>query len=414
MNGNQGGGEADGIGVEAHSRAENFLQLIQQLLLLIKDIPTEEITLALPESGDDQLKSWYNAMFDVLKRCEMMVSGPFMSLLSSHLSEHASRKAATELMGQVQDTLACCFGLMSDYEPTLHERIKKRITSSTGTVRNEYESIVDNEARVQRLRGRLCRLAIYPRNHLEDSIRKMVHDLVIFSEGHGESVYLQVEDGFRRDIAEGTEVAFPCRTVRQISLRLEQMRFAGVVPSHRETRALTIDNVEGLKQWFYVMEDVVAEFDLLTKLLPLKFEQKYESAKLDKIKQVTMEIQGIVAPHAEWASRHQDAIYPRMADNVTRVLNTIPDDGLDEVETYEYERVIRDENEVQTGLASLLNAPLAVYRRLRGALREVTQIIAEFHKENLDLMSLAPLSKRRRTEPGADGPRNINPYAQYD
>jgi hypothetical protein len=242
----------------------------------------------------------------------------------------------------------------------------------------------------------------------------MVHDLVIFSEGHGESVYLQVEDGFRRDIAEGTEVAFPCRTVRQISLRLEQMRFAGVVPSHRETRALTIDNVEGLKQWFYVMEDVVAEFDLLTKLLPLKFEQKYESAKLDKIKQVTMEIQGIVAPHAEWASRHQDAIYPRMADYVTRVLNTIPDDGLDEVETYEYERVIRDENEVQTGLASLLNAPLAVYRRLRGALREVTQIIAEFHKENLDLMSLAPLSKRRRTEPGADGPRNINPYAQYD
>jgi hypothetical protein len=103
-----------------------------------------------------------------------------------------------------------------------------------------------------------------------------------------------------------------------------------------------------------------------------------------------------------------------MADNVTRVLNTIPDDGLDEVETYEYERVIRDENEVQTGLASLLNAPLAVYRRLRGALREVTQIIAEFHKENLDLMSLAPPSKRRRTEPGADGPRNINPYAQYD
>jgi hypothetical protein len=300
---------------------------------------------------------------------------------------------------------------MSDYEPTLHERIKRRITSSTGTVRNEYESIVDNEARVQRLRGRLCRLAIYPRNHLEDSIRKMVHDLAIFCEGHGESVYGHFEDRFRRDIAEGSEVAFPCRTARQIVWRLEQMRFAGVVPSERETRVLTIDNVEGLKQWFYVMEDVVAEFDLLTALLPLKFEQTYESAELEKIKQVTMEIREIVVPHAEWASSHQDAIYPLMVDNVTRILNTIPDDGSAEVETYEYERVIRDENAVQTGLASLLVAPLAIYRRLRGSLRKASQTIAVFHRDHLDLTRPR---RRRRTEPRAGGLVNINPYAQYD
>jgi hypothetical protein len=67
-----------------------FMQLIQHLEHLIADIPTEELTLALVDSNEDQLKSWYNAMMDVLKRCEMMLAGPFMSLLSSHLSADSS------------------------------------------------------------------------------------------------------------------------------------------------------------------------------------------------------------------------------------------------------------------------------------------------------------------------------------
>jgi hypothetical protein len=107
MNGYECGSEPGGIGVEAPSRAENFLQLIQQLLLLIEDIPTEEITLALPDSGDDQLKSWYNAMMDVLKRCDLMVSGPFMSLYSSHLSEDTSRTVSRTSTLKLQTYIHC-------------------------------------------------------------------------------------------------------------------------------------------------------------------------------------------------------------------------------------------------------------------------------------------------------------------
>jgi hypothetical protein len=78
------------------------------------------------------------------------------------------------------------------------------------------------------------------------------------------------------------------------------------VPSERETRALTLEDVEGLKQWFYAMEDVVAEFDMLTKLLRLKFEQKYESASLEWIDELVTAIREIVAPNEVWASIHQD------------------------------------------------------------------------------------------------------------
>jgi hypothetical protein len=320
-------------------------------------------------------------------------------------------------MDQVQTALACCFELMSDHseavEPTLHDRVKKVFTSSTGATQEEYESIVHNEAKMDRARGRLCRLGIYPRNHLEDSIRKMIHDLATFCEAHHEeSVFRLIQDHFRRRITmEGTEVPFPCRTPKQIVVRLEQMRLAGVVPSERETRALTLEDVEGLKQWFFAMEDVVAEFDMLTKLLRLKFEQKYESGPLEKIDELVTAIREIVAPSAVWASIHQDAIYPQMMDSVSRVLHTIPEDGSDlTVETYEYDRMIGDENVVQTGLVNLLNDSLASQRRLRGALRAVSQMIAEFHRNHVDLRP----SQRRRVEPQADGRVNINVYAMYD
>ena len=266
---------------------------------------------------------------------------------------------------------------------------------------------------MERARGRLCRLGIYLRNHLEDSIRKMIHDLATFCEAHHEeSVFRLIEDHFRRRIVmEGNELPFPCRTPRHIVRHLEQMRLAGVVPSGRETQALTLEDVEGLKQWFFAMEDVVAEFDLLTKLLRLKFEQKYESASLDRIDELVSTIREIVAPNAVWASIHQDAIYPQMMDSVSRVLHTIPEDGSDvTVETYEYDRMIGDENVVQTGLVNLLNGALVSHRRLRGGLRAVSQKIAEIHRDHVDLRP----SQRRRVEPRADGLVNINVYAMYD
>ncbi|KAL3799210.1 hypothetical protein ACHAWO_000442 [Cyclotella atomus] len=417
MTGNNNSDNDPGFEVEAVSRPDTFLQLIQHLEHLIVDIPTKEATLALVNSNEDQLKSWYNAMLEVLKRCEVIVAGTFMSLLSSHLSADASREAAAKLMDQVQTALACCFQLMSDHseavEPTLHDRVKTVFTSSTGAMQEEYESIVDNKTKTERARGRLCRLGIYPRNHLEDSIRKMIHNLATFCEAHHEeSVSQLIQDHFRRRIVmEGTELPFPCRTPKHIVVRLEQMRLAGVMPSERETRALTLENVEGLKQWFYAMEDVVAEFDMLTKLLRLKFEQNYESASLEWIDELVTAIREIVASNEVWASIHEDAIYPQMMDSVSKVLHTIPEDGSDvRVETYEYDRVIKDENVVQSGLAILLHMPLASHRRLRGALRVVSQMIAEFHRDHVDLHP----SQRRRLEPGADGQVNINVYAMYD
>jgi hypothetical protein len=94
MTGNNNSDNDPGFEVEAVSRPDTFLQLIQHLEHLIVDIPTKEATLALVNSNEDQLKSWYNAMLEVLKRCEVIVAGTFMSLLSSHLSADASREVS--------------------------------------------------------------------------------------------------------------------------------------------------------------------------------------------------------------------------------------------------------------------------------------------------------------------------------
>jgi hypothetical protein len=307
----------------------------------------------------------------------------------------------------------------SAVEPTMHSRIKKITTSSTGTTSEETETIIDNEAKVERARGLLARLAVYPRSHLEDSIRKMIHDLATFAEDHGgqSGIFLLIQDQFCRHIGESNQLVFPVRTARQISNRFEHLRFIdegkGLMPSEKESRELDLQDREGVKQWFFKMEDAVVEFDMLTKLLPLMFEQKYEDAPLKEIETLTAQIRRIVSVNRVWVSTQHRAIYPELVDVVSKVLHTVPENRSDgsKVETYVYDRVVKDEAAVQAALNNL--APLANCRRLRRGLREVSQVIAAFHQRHLDIVYIRPSKMRRIGDPRDGEFVNINPYAQF-
>jgi hypothetical protein len=300
-------------------------------------------------------------------------------------------------------------------EPTMHSRIKKIITDSSGSTREELEVIIGNEAKVKRSRGLLVRLAVYPRLHLEDSIRKMIHDIAAFdlaavSDKHHEEasgVSRFIQDQFSNNIMENHEtVVFPVRTACQISARFEQLRFsdAKFLPTEKETKALDLQDGEEVKNWFYKMEDAVVEFDMLTKLLPLMCQQKYERASLDEIEELSAKVRKIVAPLVVWASNQEGAFYPPMMDVVSKV-NEESEGTSSKVETYEYNRIIQDEAAVQAALNRL--KPLASHRKLRKGLRDVSQLIATFHHEHLDLRPC----KMRRIEADADGFVNINPYS---
>lgn len=97
MHANQGGDESP-------NSIQSFLQLIQQLDGLIADIPTEEATEAMAlivpddDANEAQLKNWYDAMMDVLARCEVIVAGPFGALIESYLQD-SSRKVSCVLAG---------------------------------------------------------------------------------------------------------------------------------------------------------------------------------------------------------------------------------------------------------------------------------------------------------------------------
>jgi hypothetical protein len=94
MNANQGADES-----ASPNSTQSFLQLIQQLDGLIADIPTEEATRAMAlivpddDANEAQLKSWYDAMMAVLRRCEVLITGPFEALIESYLQD-SSRKVS--------------------------------------------------------------------------------------------------------------------------------------------------------------------------------------------------------------------------------------------------------------------------------------------------------------------------------